>query len=72
MCAINLAQLRNLEKFEMNALDICKDEKFKEKLKVWVQKKKEPLDNYGLKKLKDKIEKHQRKMAKAQKKAGNA
>ena len=34
--------------------------------------KMEPMDNYGLKKLKDKIEKHQRKMAKAQKKAGNA
>lgn len=59
-----MAQLRNLEKFEINALDMCKDPEFREKLKVWVQKKKEPLDAYGLKKLKDKIEKHHRKLAK--------
>ena len=64
MVLIQMAQLRSLEKFEMNAIDVCKDEDFKEKLKMWVQKKKEPLDVYGLKKLKDKIEKHQRQMAK--------
>ncbi len=67
-----MAQLRSLEKFEINAIDMCKDEQFKEKLKIWVQKKKEPLDVYGLKKLKDKIQKHQRKMEKLSKKAGNA
>ncbi|MEM0158460.1 MAG: hypothetical protein QXV22_03050 [Thermoplasmataceae archaeon] len=59
-----MAQLRNLEKFEINALDMCKDSEYREKLKAWVQKKKEPLDAYGLKKLKDKIEKHQRKVNK--------
>lgn len=56
-----MAQLRNLEKFELNAIDSCKDPEFKEKLKVWVQKHREPLDEYGLKKLKDKIYKHAKK-----------
>ncbi len=60
-----MAQLRTLEKFEKNALDVCKDPDFREKLAVWVQKHKEPLDVYGLKKLKDKIDQHARKMAKA-------
>lgn len=59
-----MAQLRNLEKFEKNALDVCKDPDFREKLAVWVQKQKAPLDDYGLKKLKDKIDKHARKLAK--------
>lgn len=60
-----MAQLRSLEKFEKNALDICKDPDFREKLAIWVQKHKEPLDEYGLKKLKDRIDKHARKMAKS-------
>ncbi|MCL4438570.1 MAG: hypothetical protein M1616_04335 [Candidatus Thermoplasmatota archaeon] len=57
-----MAKLRELEKFENNALDLCKDEQYREKLKKWVQKKKEPLDAFGLKKLKDKIDTHARKM----------
>ena len=56
-----MAQLRDLEKFEKNALDVCKDPEYREKLKIWVQKHKEPLDDFGLKKLKDKIYTHQRK-----------
>lgn len=56
-----MAQLRDLEKFEKHALDVCKDDDYREKLKVWVQKHKEPLDEYGLKKLKDKIYKYNRK-----------
>jgi hypothetical protein len=67
-----MAQMRDLEKFELNALDMCLDSEYREKLKQWVQKKKEPLDAYGLKKLKDKIQKHQRKVSKLQKKAGSA
>lgn len=59
---MKLAKLRELEKFENNALDLCKDEQYREKLKKWVQKKKEPLDSFGLKKLKDKIDTHARKM----------
>ncbi|MDA8143675.1 MAG: hypothetical protein M0T81_06795 [Thermoplasmatales archaeon] len=59
-----MAKLRTLEKFEINAINVCQDLEFREKLKVWVQKKKEPLDLYGLKKLKDKINKHERKLAK--------
>jgi hypothetical protein len=59
---MKLAKLRELEKFENNALDLCKDEQYREKLKKWVQKKKEPLDAFGLKKLKDKIDTHARKM----------
>ncbi len=57
-----MAKLRELEKFENNALDLCKDEQYREKLKKWVQKKKEPLDAFDLKKLKDKIDIHARKM----------
>ena len=49
----------------MNAIDVCKDAEYREKLKLWVQKHKEPLDEYGLKKLKDKIDKQARKAAKA-------
>ena len=59
---MKLAKLRELEKFENNALDLCKDEQYREKLKKWVQKKKEPLDAFDLKKLKDKIDTHARKM----------
>lgn len=61
-----MAQLRDLEKFEKYALDVCKDPEYREKLKIWVQKHKEPLDDYGLKKLKDKIYKHARKTGTAQ------
>lgn len=62
-----MAQIRNLEKFEQYAIDVCKDPEYKEKLRLWVQKHKEPLDEYGLKKLKDKIYKHNRKSGEASK-----
>lgn len=50
-----MAKLRELEKYEKRALDLCPDPDYRQKLTVWVQKKKEPLDDFGLKKLKDKI-----------------
>ena len=43
-----MAKLRTLEKFEINAISVCQDLEFREKLKVWAQKKKEPLDLYGV------------------------
>jgi acyl-CoA hydrolase len=59
---MSLAHLRDLEKYEENALAQCIDPEYREKLRIWVQKKKGPLDDYDLKKLKDKIEKHARNM----------
>ena len=52
---------RELEKYEQNAIDTCPDEEYRLKLKKWVMKHKAPLDNYDLKKLKDKVEKFNRK-----------
>jgi len=52
---------RELEKFEQNAIDTCTDEEYKAKLAKWVLKHKKPLDNYDLKKLKDKVYKYNRK-----------
>ncbi|MGP6206455.1 hypothetical protein ACNF42_00245 [Cuniculiplasma sp. SKW3] len=49
--------MRELEKFEINALELCKDEAFKEKMKIKLQKKSKPIDPYELKKLENKIEK---------------
>lgn len=57
----DVAKLRELEKYEIRALEICPDPEYREKLRAWVQKRKEPLDDYGLKKLKDKIDAHNRK-----------
>ncbi len=54
--------MRDLEKFEINALELCKDEKFKEKMKTRLQKRSSPLDPYGLKKLENKIEKINKKI----------
>lgn len=56
-----MAKFRELEKYELRALDICEDPEYREKLRVWVQKKKEPLNDFDLKKLKDKIYAHSRK-----------
>lgn len=58
---ITVARMRELEKYEVRALEICTDPEYREKLRLWVQKKKEPLDDYGLKKLKDKIDAFERK-----------
>ena len=57
-----MAELRQLEKFEENALLVCKDEEQREKLSLKVRKKKSALDLYDLKKLKDKIAKINRKI----------
>ncbi len=54
--------MRELEKFEINALELCKDEKFKEKMKIKLQKRGTPLDPYELKKLENKIEKINKKI----------
>ncbi len=51
-----MAKLRELEKYEKRAIEICPDPDYRQKLTLWVQKKKEPLDDFGLKKLKDKID----------------
>lgn len=56
-----MAKLRELEKYEVRAIDLCEDPEYRKKLAAWVQKKKEPLDDFGLKKLKDKIYAHDRK-----------
>lgn len=58
-----MARLRELEKYEVRALEICPDPEYREKLRLWVQKKKEPLDDFGLKKLKDKIDAFMKKHA---------
>ena len=57
-----MSHLRDLEKYEENALAQCIDPIYREKLRKWVQKKNAPIDDYDLKKLKDKIEKHARNM----------
>lgn len=59
-----MAELRNLEKFEENAIAMCKDQGQREKLTLKTRKRKSPLDAYDLKKLKDKIEKINRKLSK--------
>ena len=59
-----MAELRNLEKFEENAIAMCKDQVQREKLTLKTRKRKSPLDAYDLKKLKDKIEKINRKLSK--------
>ncbi|MHB1492448.1 MAG: hypothetical protein ACYCSG_04415 [Thermoplasmataceae archaeon] len=59
-----MSELRNLEKFEENAISMCKDETQREKMTLKTRKRKSPLDVYDLKKLKDKIEKINRKFEK--------
>ncbi len=59
-----MSELRNLEKFEENAISMCKDEAQREKMTLKTRKRKSPLDVYDLKKLKDKIEKINRKSEK--------
>ena len=59
-----MAELRNLEKFEENAIAMCKDQGHREKLTFKTRKRKSPLDVYDLKKLKDKIEKINKKLSK--------
>lgn len=53
-----MARIRDLEKYEIRALGFCEDPQYREKLTKWVQSRKEPLDSFQLKKLKDKIDQH--------------
>ncbi|MHB8371906.1 MAG: hypothetical protein ACYDAO_02270 [Thermoplasmataceae archaeon] len=57
-----MVEMRELEKFEENAISVCKDEEQRAKITLKVRKKKEPLTVYDLKKLKDKIEKINKKI----------
>ena len=51
-----MAELRNLEKFEENAIAMCKDQGQREKLTLKTRKRKSPLDVYDLKKLKEQFQ----------------
>lgn len=49
--------MRELEKFEIGVLELCKDPKLKEKLKAKMEARTRPLDPFELKKMEYKIEK---------------
>ena len=49
--------MRELEKYEIGVLNLCKDSVIKEKLRKKLEKRSKPLDPYELKKLETKIEK---------------
>ncbi|MHB1623281.1 MAG: hypothetical protein ACYCSO_09095 [Cuniculiplasma sp.] len=55
--------MRELEKFEVNVLELCKDKKLKEKLRNKMMKSKEPIDAFQLKKIESKIEKTNKKFS---------
>lgn len=54
--------MRELEKFEIGVLDLCKDPKLREKLKGKMESKSKPLDSFELKKIEYKIEKANKKL----------
>lgn len=54
--------MRELEKFEENALALCKDEQLREKLRKKLQKRSSPVDPFELKKIEEKIEKANKKI----------
>ena len=49
--------MRELEKYELGVLNLCRDEAKREKLRKKLEKRSKPLDPYELKKLESKIEK---------------
>ena len=49
--------MRELEKYELGVLNLCRDETQREKLRKKLEKRSKPLDPYELKKLESKIEK---------------
>ena len=49
--------MRELEKYELGVLNLCRDEPQREKLRKKLEKRSKPLDPYELKKLESKIEK---------------
>ncbi len=55
--------MRELEKFEIGVLELCKDQKLKEKLKGKMESRSKPLDPFELKKIEYKIEKANKKLA---------
>ncbi len=55
--------MRELEKFEVGVLDLCKDPKLKEKLQKKMESRGKPLDPFELKKIEYKIEKSNKKLA---------
>ena len=49
--------MRELEKYEIGVLNLCRDKVMREKLKKKLEKRSRPLDPYELKKLESRIEK---------------
>ncbi|EQB69798.1 MAG: hypothetical protein AMDU5_GPLC00001G0016 [Thermoplasmatales archaeon Gpl] len=56
-------KMRELEKFEISVLNLCKDDKLREKLRNKMLKSKEPTDPFQLKKIENKIEKANKKIS---------
>ncbi len=54
--------MRELEKFEIGVLDLCKDEKLKKKLRKKLENKSTAIDPFELKKIEEKIRKANQKM----------
>ena len=55
--------MRELEKFEISVLNLCKDDKLREKLRNKMLKSKEPTNPFQLKKIENKIEKANKKIS---------
>lgn len=55
--------MRELEKFEISLLDMCKDQKLREKIKNKMLKRREPTNAFQLKTIEEKIEKSNKKIA---------
>ncbi|SJK84632.1 hypothetical protein CPM_0784 [Cuniculiplasma divulgatum] len=58
-----MMKMRELEKFEISVLNLCKDDKLREKLRNKMLKSKEPTDPFQLKKIENKIEKANKKIS---------
>jgi hypothetical protein len=58
-----MIKMRELEKFEISVLNLCKDDKLREKLRNKMLKSKEPTDPFQLKKIENKIEKANKKIS---------
>ncbi|MCL6014614.1 MAG: hypothetical protein M1323_03190 [Candidatus Thermoplasmatota archaeon] len=58
-----MIKMRELEKFEISVLNLCKDDKLREKLRNKMLKSKQPTDPFQLKKIENKIEKANKKIS---------
>jgi hypothetical protein len=58
-----MMKMRELEKFEISVLNLCKDDKLREKLRNKMLKSKQPTDPFQLKKIENKIEKANKKIS---------